>query len=1229
MKINCSKIAETKCSPPLFCRCGRSTAAVVGVVAGVLMIFGFVIWWLNRDTEEIVTAEQAAEYTKLVDEAKVCLENEQFRGGYEQAEARYLKLKKELPDDLLAYRNQVILRVLQFAYDKDNLESDQAYIDSTLALVEELIEKEPDSFEPYLLAVRFRKLVNGGLDKTDIELLETACKNAKGSVFPFAEFYETTSVLDEEDFPGINEKRTEAIAKAYQLQKDNFKLASFHLLRLAENEDKPGYQKAWAEFKKNLGNVVLVVDADNRNSDRQKLVNEIDAELAKGEMPEVWVRTNYLWNIVKSHELNQIDQARTQAHGLDMLIESLGENVTSKLNENALAADPSAVAFGTPEVVIEGGKTPIDVKSLDYDLDEVLDVVVLYEDSLCIYCSDPNGRNWKLDLEQKLDHRYEGILVADLDLDASSKGPIDPSRLDRQSKNNIYADPDFALYGQAGIAIFENRMEPDTKRMLHQVNQEGLELSGFTRGMLVDLDHDKDLDMVLATDSEVRLLLNRGNMTFFDISKSSSLPKLESRVTSLDLVDIDRDIDIDVLIGFENDPPGYLENLGHAKFRFRGFDESFGKLAKCKSIMALEVDGKPSWDLVGHSLDTFVTHLTETKNASIKSMTSDAIAIANDLNAVEMTNGDFNNDGMIDSLLSSSNDDSQIILGNGTSKPKVQSLAGVRLSKADTDDFNDDGKLDLVAINGNAVQVLFNESKNQNNWLEVHVAGRDSNFPKGRINKFAIGSLVELTVGDRYYATTIKKRRLHFGLADQTEVDFIRILWTSGMPQSIFKPKSGQILYEQMFEKGSCPYIYTWNGTEYTFFSDCLWAAPLGLQYSAGQFIPCRNWEYLKIPGEILKPIDGEYRLQITEELREAAYFDLVKLYAVDHPADVEIFTNEKVGPGFIAQRKIHTVSNPRLPVAARDMYGNDKLAQIEKLDKKYFKGFKSRIAKGLTPIHYLELDLGELKSAENLTLFLHGWIRPTDCSLNISFSQNPDVDGPKTPVILVPNERGEWVKTVDPMGFPGGKPKMIAVDLSNAFLTDDYRLRIQTSHEIYWDQVFYTQNEKAVELNETELELKSANLHYRGFSERYAVDEMSPEWYDYSKVTKSPRWPAMTGSFTRYGDVHSLLTEKDDRLSVIGSGDEMTLKFAAVPEPPAGWKRDFVIHLIGYDKDGDVNTVTGQMVGPLPFDTMKSYPYGSEEDPPQSEKYKAYLKTYQTRDQRWGPYWNRLAPTD
>ncbi len=35
----------------------------------------------------------------------------------------------------------------------------------------------------------------------------------------------------------------------------------------------------------------------------------------------------------------------------------------------------------------------------------------------------------------------------------------------------------------------------------------------------------------------------------------------------------------------------------------------------------------------------------------------------------------------------------------------------------------------------------------------------------------------------------------------------------------------------------------------------------------------------------------------MTEELWEAGYFDKVQLIAVDHPADVEIYTNEKVGP--------------------------------------------------------------------------------------------------------------------------------------------------------------------------------------------------------------------------------------------------------------------------------------------------------------------------------------------
>ncbi len=75
---------------------------------------------------------------------------------------------------------------------------------------------------------------------------------------------------------------------------------------------------------------------------------------------------------------------------------------------------------------------------------------------------------------------------------------------------------------------------------------------------------------------------------------------------------------------------------------------------------------------------------------------------------------------------------------------------------------------------------------------------------------------------------------------------------------------------------GSCPYLYTWDGEKYVFATDLLWAAPLGMPSPAGGLTPAREWEYLKIPGSILKEKEGLYSLQLTEELYEAAYFDKV-----------------------------------------------------------------------------------------------------------------------------------------------------------------------------------------------------------------------------------------------------------------------------------------------------------------------------------------------------------------
>src|SRR6185503_11917126 len=92
----------------------------------------------------------------------------------------------------------------------------------------------------------------------------------------------------------------------------------------------------------------------------------------------------------------------------------------------------------------------------------------------------------------------------------------------------------------------------------------------------------------------------------------------------------------------------------------------------------------------------------------------------------------------------------------------------------------------------------------------------------------------------------------------------------------------------------SCPMIFTWNGRAFEFLTDVLGVAPLGASSGDGTYFPVDHDEYVSISGEQLKPRNGQYELRVTEELREVSYLDQIKLTALDHPAGVDIVTNEK-----------------------------------------------------------------------------------------------------------------------------------------------------------------------------------------------------------------------------------------------------------------------------------------------------------------------------------------------
>ena len=170
---------------------------------------------------------------------------------------------------------------------------------------------------------------------------------------------------------------------------------------------------------------------------------------------------------------------------------------------------------------------------------------------------------------------------------------------------------------------------------------------------------------------------------------------------------------------------------------------------------------------------------------------------------------------------------------------------------------------------------------------------------------------------------------------------------------------------------------------------------------------------------------------------------------------------------------------------------------------------------------------------------------------------------------------------------------------------------------EIYWDYIFFSDKGLVSPVITTTLNPVSADLHYRGFSHMFRKgNRYGPHWFDYSNVDHSTKWRDLTGNYTRYGDVLPLLTESDNKYVISNAGDEMSVKFSysALPKLKKGWKRDYLIHTVGWVKDGDLNTALGNTVLPLPFHGMKTYPPSANDIYPQDSEHQQYLREYNTR---------------
>lgn len=1181
-----------------------------------------------------LTREDSVKLLALRDRAIGHLENIEF----DQAQPLLLEIIRQVPDDPFGLRNLVICRELIVDKLDPSRGADQraAAIKSANEAVKTLFEVETKSYVPHVLAARMAMKENN-TERAATELrraIELAPKSAPVWYDLFL-----LNPLSPGEPPA--KETIEALRKAHELEPDNlFVLKDWLLLQTQLKE--PQLAETVTQARGTLDPFADVIKTNTRVN-ISDLLDRLSKAIGAMQWPTANSAAMTIRNVIVAESSR--DERYVHKNSLEYVLFDYGPAFYDRadLPDAASESIPVTFAAGTLALGVPKGTSHFIAEDLDFD--GQVDGVGLAGDQLVIVM--PLAAKTPEDvavITLGIGGGFSNLLAVDLDDDIDRKLNLD-------LKKNAIADLDLIAYGAAGIKLFENQTSEDgARKFVAKPAGDALAALRDIRCVVpADLDLDGDLDFLTMTAHGLQLWSNKGNWTFDDITSRSKLPPETLELTSAAAVDWDRDSDIDVLIA-TSAGLGLLENMHHGRFRWRALEGDFASINGVTSLLIEQLGRRPSWSVIASGPNGVQAVWTETTAAGVVSAKT-AVAV-DTVAATGLQSVDFDNDGIRDLLAVT---DSVLKLWRGLPNGQFHSHAISDAANKDATavaigDIDQDGDEDLLWCAAGTTSWLANNGGNANGWLNVSLVAEqlkpnEQNYSK-RVNNHGIGSMIEVRAGDRYQAQVVRRGLTHFGLGADKQAQVMRTLWTNGLPNNLIAPAANQRIYEEQILIGSCPYLYTWDGEKFAFCTDLLWNAPLGLKFAEDVVAPWREWEYLKIDGDRLKAKDGSYPLRVTAELWEVEYFDEIKLFAVDHPAGTQIFTNEKVGPESLATHKIHTVTSPHVPVAARDPQGRDILDQVKARDGVYTKTYERKFAQGLTNEHFLELDLGAWPhqagtpspsdSGGNtrppiVTLFLTGWMYPGSTSLRVQHSQNPDLQPPRPPALHAVDSEGQWREFRPFMGFPGGKTKTIAVDISDVFApgSTDHRLRIVTNMEFYWDAAFFTVNDEPVEFEQFELSLGSAKLVDRGGVSFHSWPEMGngPDQFDYHKLVPGDAWPPIEGAFTRFGDILPLLNSRDDHLVVLHPGDEMQLEFTAPAKPVReGWVRDFVIYNVGWDKDCDHHTVYGETSEPLPFSAMTVYPFPEGEAHAVDDDYVRYLKMYQTRRRARGPFWNRVS---
>lgn len=426
--------------------------------------------------------------------------------------------------------------------------------------------------------------------------------------------------------------------------------------------------------------------------------------------------------------------------------------------------------------------------------------------------------------------------------------------------------------------------------------------------------------------------------------------------------------------------------------------------------------------------------------------------------------------------------------------------------------------------------------------------------------------------------------------------------------------------YKVISGYASCPSLYIWNGTGYSYVTDVSnsgWLGYIGYINGNGKviFSGGNPWDYVKLNKNILKQNGGYFDMTLSQQWDELFYLDSAHLLVVDHPVGTDVYTSmtNYLNKGSTGQ--IYTVSNLTFPspLSAINEKGQNVLSQLLQIDGRFTPGVNVNESPSYNNLTYnqLTLDLGNLSGAPQIKLILNGmvdwgpadayyaWINTRQAAVKAGLLPNGTEVTPSS-FLEVRAADGNWIRVPQDRQIPipsDYNARTFAVDLTGLFpagLTD-YQIRLTNYWNVTYDYI-------GIDTTPTQ---------------SITVQTLTP-----SSAVLSQFWDTQStssGAFTRYGDVTPLMQAADDMYVIGRQCDQVNMKFSTANLTPVapGMERDYFFVVACWFKDppGAWGYGFDFTTNPLPFLAMSGFPYiTNQENYPYDAAHIAYLQEWNTR---------------